>query len=262
MRPRIEAARFLIRFGRFIQSLALMVMRPDDVIEFTRQNYARSVNVDSWTNEDLLNEGLSEEESRLVEQLPPQRGRLLLLGLGGGREVLPLAQAGYDITGVDFIGEMVDRAVAYAARHGIAVNGIVGEVSALDLREGPYDVIWLSTALYSCIPTRVRRVALLHHLNGHLSPDGVLVCQFHWNDGNAFTRKIERIRKAVALLIFGNLWHERGDMLWGNNEFIHAFSFPDRIISEFYDGGFNVSYFHTSCAMMQGGAILKRRDGG
>ena len=37
IRPRITFARFLIRLGKLIESLAVMVMRPDDLIEFSRR---------------------------------------------------------------------------------------------------------------------------------------------------------------------------------------------------------------------------------
>jgi hypothetical protein len=50
---RIRLAHFLIRLGRFIQSLALMVMRPDDLVEFSRQTYDKKDHVESWSSDEI-----------------------------------------------------------------------------------------------------------------------------------------------------------------------------------------------------------------
>lgn len=41
MRPRVALGHFLVRLGRFIQSLSIMVMRPDDLVELGRQTYPK-----------------------------------------------------------------------------------------------------------------------------------------------------------------------------------------------------------------------------
>ena len=46
MRVRVSLARGLLRLGAFIQSLPVVVMRPDDLVEFSRQSYARPRTVD------------------------------------------------------------------------------------------------------------------------------------------------------------------------------------------------------------------------
>ena len=70
MRPRIALGRFLIRLGKFVQSLAVMVMRPDDLVEFGRQMYTRPHNVASWGRPGLVDRGLSPDETALLEKLP------------------------------------------------------------------------------------------------------------------------------------------------------------------------------------------------
>jgi hypothetical protein len=45
----------LLRLGRFIQSLALMVMKPDDLVEFGRQTYRQDVR--HWGSDDLVAPG-------------------------------------------------------------------------------------------------------------------------------------------------------------------------------------------------------------
>ena len=48
VRPRLHLGRFLIRLGRFIQSLAVMVMRPDDLMAFGQLTYARAKSMEEW----------------------------------------------------------------------------------------------------------------------------------------------------------------------------------------------------------------------
>ena len=69
MKLRIALARLLIRAGNFIQSSSLMVMRPDDLVEFSRQTYAREKNVAGWSSPELLGEGLYPEEKDLLHAL-------------------------------------------------------------------------------------------------------------------------------------------------------------------------------------------------
>ena len=172
MRPRITLARFLIQMGKFVESLAVMVMRPDDLVEFGRQTYTRPHNVASWGRSDLVERGLRPDETALLEKLPLKEGRLLLLGVGGGREAIPLARMGFDVTGVDFVPGMVELAKENAAQRGVRIEGLVQEISRLDVPASSYDVVWLCAAMYSCVPTRQRRVAMLRRIRQALRPGG------------------------------------------------------------------------------------------
>jgi 2-polyprenyl-3-methyl-5-hydroxy-6-metoxy-1,4-benzoquinol methylase len=257
MRPRIHFGRFLIRLGRFIQSQALMVMRPDDLVEFSRQTYAREKMVEDLGSTDLMYPVLHPDEQVLLGRLPIQGGRLLLLGVGGGREAIPLAKMGFEVTGVDFVPEMVEKARKNAARHGVKIKGLSQEISRLDVPAGAYDVVWLSAAMYSCVPTRGRRIGMLQRIGKALKPGGYFICQFRW-DTSRSARPWELVRKIVAFLTLGNLWYEKGDTLSYNIEFIHAFSHADEVRSEFAEGGFEVIHLHIAEEILLGGAVLRK----
>ena len=117
MRIRVALARFLISLGRLIQSSALMVMRPDDMIEFGRQTYAKAKTIDAWNRQDILRMGLNPEEMTLLEKLPLKEGKLLL-GVGGGREAIAFGELGFEVVGVDFIPQMLVKAEHNAAPMG------------------------------------------------------------------------------------------------------------------------------------------------
>ncbi|GAG47851.1 unnamed protein product, partial [marine sediment metagenome] len=85
------------------------------------------------------------------------------------------------------------------------------------------------------------------------------VCQFHWDKKSGASKKVEFIRKSLAFFTVGNLWYEKGDMLWFNTEFIHAFSSKDELRSEFKQGGFEVVHIHIPEGI-RGGAVLQKQD--
>jgi SAM-dependent methyltransferase len=249
----------LVRLGGFIQSLAVVVMRPADLVEFTRHTYAMPRTVESWGREDLLASGLQPEEKRLLEKLPIKQGQLLLLGVGGGREAVPLAQMGFDVTGVDFIPEMLEKAKENAARRGVKIQGLVQDISRLDVPEASYDIVWLSAALYSYLPTRQRRVEMLKRVVKALRPGGYVACQFSWDPRLGTARKAAFVRKVFAWLCVGNLWYEKGDALWNNMEFIHSFTSEAELRSEFEDAGFEPVHIEFAENLKRGEAVLKRR---
>ncbi|HUW09084.1 MAG TPA: class I SAM-dependent methyltransferase [Anaerolineae bacterium] len=45
---------------------------------------------------------------------------------------------------------------ANAERHGLHIEGLVQEISQLAVPAARFDVVWLSAAMYSCVPTRKR----------------------------------------------------------------------------------------------------------
>lgn len=258
MRLRIVSARFLIRLGGFIQSLALMVMRPNDLVEFGRQTYAGDKVVESFGCQDLVYPTLHLDEQTLLNKLPLKKGRLLLLGVGDGREAIPLAKMGFEVTGIDFVPEMLNKARENAAQHGMKIEGLVQEISTIDVPPASYDVVWLSAAMYSCVPTRCRRMEMLQRISKALKPKGYFICQFRWDTKDGPAHLWELARKVVAFLTVGNLSYEKGDTLSNNIEFIHAFSQEDEVKSEFAEGGFEVIHLHIAEELLLGGAVLRK----
>ena len=85
---------------------------------------------------------------------------------------------GFEVVGVDFIQELVARAEENAARHGVSIQGLVQEISQLEVPPASFDLGLISAAMYSCIPTRKRRVEMLTRIKAALKPEGYFLCQF------------------------------------------------------------------------------------
>jgi SAM-dependent methyltransferase len=249
----------MIRMGDRIRLLSLVVMRPSDLVEFSRQSYARPTRVASWSEAALVDSGLSSDELGLLEQSPVESGRLLLLQVGGGREVIPLAQRGFQVTGVDFVPGMVEQAKAHAARHGVHLEGLVQEISRLDVAPASFDLAWLSARMYSCVPTRLRRVEMLRRIGQALRPGGCLICQFAWKPNLQISPRGWRLRRVLACLCWGYRQFEPGDMLWGDAEFLHVFGDENALRAEFVEGGFEVLHLEIPDSMGKGGAVLQKK---
>jgi len=260
MKLHIALARGLIRLGALIQKSAVMVMTSDDLVEFSRQHYAKLTSIKGWNREDVLQEGLNTEELRILERLPLRTGQLLLLGVGGGREAIYLVRMGFDVTGVDFIPEMVDGAIANAARYNVQIKGLVQDIAALNVSAEAYDVVWIFAGMYSSLPSRTRRVEMLQRACRALKPGGYLACQFQWETHQQFSPKVAFMRRLIAWITLGNRSYERGDMLWGNVEFIHTFSSESDLRAEFAAGEFDVAWLHIPVNMSgRGEALLQKR---
>jgi SAM-dependent methyltransferase len=257
MRPRVRLANLLLDIGRSIITLAPMVMRPDDMVAFGAGSYAKPDELEHWSTKEVLNKGLFPLETALLEKVPVKSGDLLIMGVGGGREAIALAPLGFEVTGVDFLPAMVKNAVKNAAREGIRLKGLVQEFSALEMPENSYNLVWFSNRMYSCVPTRERRVRMLKRLHHALKPGGCFVCMFHCEKGRKFNPRKELTKKIFAIVTQGNLWYEPGDVLWANAEFLHGFSSEAELIAEFADGGFEVVYLHFLEKDYNGGAVLR-----
>ena len=258
MRVRVSLARGLLRLGAFVQSLAVVVMKPDDLVEFSRQTYAKPQDVEAWAEDALVDSGLSDDELELLAAVPATTGDLLLLGVGGGREAIPLARMGFRVTGVDYVAAMVDRAMENADGRGVRIEGLVQEISQLDVRAGAYDVVWLSRSMYSCVPTRARRVGMVRRIERALKPGGLFLCQFRWRPGPRLPGKGGFVRRVVAACTLGNLAYEAGDTLWQNIEFLHEFTSEDAIRSELEEGGLSVLRIQTDQTHVRAGAVCRK----
>jgi hypothetical protein len=67
MNIQLMTARYLLNLGKFFQSLPVVVMKPDNLIAFSRQTYANPANVESWAEDSLVDSGLTKDEQALMK---------------------------------------------------------------------------------------------------------------------------------------------------------------------------------------------------
>lgn len=98
--------------------------------------------------------------------LLPDRGRVLDVAGGDGRNAVWLAQHGLEVTLVDVSDVAVDRAAARAAAAGVSIEAIRRDVERRGLPPGPWDVIVITYFLDR---------AVLRQAPGLLAVDGLLL---------------------------------------------------------------------------------------
>ena len=103
-------------------------------------------------------------------------GALLELGCGTGRLLVPLAQAGYQVTGVDLSPAMLDIARAKTAAAGMRnrVTLIEGDYTGVSL-PGTYRFAFIVMNTFMHLLTQDEQLSALRHWHAHLAPGGLLL---------------------------------------------------------------------------------------
>lgn len=101
---------------------------------------------------------------------------LLEVGCGTGRLTVPLAAAGFRVTGLDASAAMLARARARAAQAGVAdrITWIHGDATQ-GIPGGPYPMAFIPLNTFLHFPTQEAQRAVLRHVHRVLAPGGLLL---------------------------------------------------------------------------------------
>ncbi len=107
------------------------------------------------------------------EQLP-QKGTVLDLGCGQGRDALFLARLGYTVTGVDTSEVGLRQMEAQAKKEGLVVRAIVADLYTFDHIEA-YDIILCDSLFHFAKKDRSKETALVRRLFSECSDEALIV---------------------------------------------------------------------------------------
>jgi SAM-dependent methyltransferase len=120
-------------------------------------------------------------------------GPILELAVGTGRLAVPLAEAGYQVTGVDLDPAMLDRARrrARGARAGAADRLTLLEADLVDLHlpaAGTFGLAFIALNSLLVLPNRAAQRAAVRAMADHLAPGGLAVADVWIPDAEDLAR--------------------------------------------------------------------------
>lgn len=97
------------------------------------------------------------------------RGKLLDLGCGQGRDAIPLARLGYEVTGIDHSAVGIEQMNKMAISEGLPLTGIVGDIyEYADFDQ--YDFILLDSLFHFGKRERAKETSLLARIVESIKP--------------------------------------------------------------------------------------------
>ncbi|MCO6490829.1 MAG: class I SAM-dependent methyltransferase [Phaeodactylibacter sp.] len=122
----------------------------------------------------------------------PERGRLLDLGCGQGRDAIPLARLGYEVTGVDHSRAGIERMEQAAKLEGLKVAGMVADMYEFDnFRD--FDFVLLDSMFHFTKKDKAKEIGFIQRMIQSLRPGAVIVFCIQ-NTG----KKVEILSKAIS----------------------------------------------------------------
>jgi SAM-dependent methyltransferase len=215
---------------------------------FGRADIGRSL-VAEWDDfarsPDRVRYGLHPWEREFYGRFLRKGDRILLVGCGTGRDLLPLLEDGYETEGIDLAPNAVGTCAENVKARGLTAALHVGPIETATF-DVVFDTVVFSWWCYAYLPGRAARAQALANVRRHLSPRGqVLLSYVSWSEG-ARRPPLWLTRVSCALLRTG--WRpESGDAIWLQGgwrrpylHFEHRFT-ADEIEREARDAGLQVA---------------------
>lgn len=124
-------------------------------------------------------EGLTPFEEALLRRAFAPGQLILDVGCGGGREAVPMVQAGLRVVAIDLTVPMLRAVAAHAATCQVTLSALAGNVTVLPFRDQTFDGVAMLGQILALVPTRAQRLAALQSVRRVLRPGGTLVMTTH-----------------------------------------------------------------------------------
>lgn len=105
----------------------------------------------------------------------PRGGRVVSLGEGEGRNAVFLAQQGFQVTAIDSSSVGLEKTKKFAAKRGVIVDTILGDLTDCDLGEAAWDGVIM---IFCHLPSS-NRPALWTQIARALKPNGVFLAELY-----------------------------------------------------------------------------------
>lgn len=216
----------------------LGVLKRETLLEIDDAFYSRAP---QYRADEYNRRGLWSWEDRLVSRYFGSCKRVLVVGAGGGREVLALARRGYEVHGVECNADLVRAANLLLEREALLLPCVrfAPPDTCPDVGAG-YDGLIIGWGAYMLIQGRARRVALLRSMRGHVEPGAPLIVSFFFRSPAARRFHVTAVIGNTLRWLLRRERVELGDAL--EPEYVHYFT-KDQVAAELEEGGFTLGYY-------------------
>lgn len=189
--------------------------------------------------------GLRNWEKRALERYFQRSKKILVIGAGGGREVLALLRLGYEVYGVECHPQLVKLANELLKEEGFTPNVRLISRDQCPKSDKVYDGIIIGWGAYMLIQGKKQRITFLKDLNARARGRSPILLSFFYRPDA--TRKklyfgsIAVIANIIRRCLGRRDWVEVGDDLALTGH-VHYFT-REEIISELHKGGFELVFF-------------------
>ena len=157
------------------EQCALIIWTPREIDRHSRTEWNSGPMVRDQADSD---DWLGTWELSLVERYFTNKGELLDLACGAGREALLLARRGLTVTACDWSPRMIAEAQRRARDANLPIRFEVADLYDLRYPENAFDYLLLTNIAYSYVFPRRRRVRFLRQAYSVLKPGGVFIVSF------------------------------------------------------------------------------------
>ena len=162
--------RVVARANRLPLAIAGGLLTPRD--RQVRQQRLWAADASCYAEEDRVRFGLTQWEKEIIARWFPAEGRVVVAGCGAGREMIALAEMGYEVEGFDLIPAAAENAKRNLAERGLAGQAVAADAAEYAFDGGPYAAVLFSWYVYSYVCPRAQRIAVLQRLGAALRDDG------------------------------------------------------------------------------------------
>jgi SAM-dependent methyltransferase len=172
--------------------------------------------------------GLLDWEDQLAKRFLPSGSAVLVVGAGGGRDLVGLAERGCTVTGVEPSQTAIQHARCVLTERHVAATLISGFFEDADV-PGTFDAVIFSFHCYAFIPVAVRRTEALRKAAGLLNPGGHILVS-HASRTAKPHPVLVTVGRLVATVCRSDWRLEPGDVVWENRRgrptysYTHAFA--------------------------------------
>jgi 2-polyprenyl-3-methyl-5-hydroxy-6-metoxy-1,4-benzoquinol methylase len=184
--------------------------------------------------------GLQCWEKAIIRRYFQNCKRLLLVGAGGGREILALGRLGYEVRGFECNRELVQVANKLLEEEGLCSRVEFAPADTCHDSQAFFDGLIIGWGAYMLIQGRAKRVVLLKSMRAQVRSGAPIFLSFFFRSPNAKRFFVTLTIGNTLRRIMGREKIELGDAL--EPECVHYFT-QEEIAAELQQGGFLIDFY-------------------